>query len=521
MTIVARPSRLPVDPIPDAAASLGAALAPSAEGAAPAKIFRALLAAFEHESVSYCYWKSARRVQLSLGGRSDLDLLVSRRDRQRAVAVLERQGFKFWPDTPGLDHPALVNFLGYDEASGVILHVHMHFRLVVGHSLMKSFRVPIEDRVLSRSAMHSSLPIRVLDPADEALLLIVRANLDMRGDDPVALRRWRALERKYAEDIAVLFDRTDVASVRASAEEIFSPALSESIAGRLHAASLRNYGLRRAIARELSPFRAYGRAEGMVRGAWRSVRLAASAFNRRAFGRPRLPRRRAPGGGVIIAFAGVDGSGKSTQVAQTRKWLSAEIDVLPLYFGSGDGAPSMLFRPFKAAARLVARMIRVKPKGASHGEVSDRPPGPLYSVLFAIWAIAVALDKRHKLAVAQRAVARGIVVVADRYPQNENAQFNDGPLLHRLEWTPQWLRRFETSIYASARHAPPDLVIRLRVGPEAVARREPDMRRDVILRRVAWLDELTFGGAHVVTVDGARSLAEVTRIARRAVWDVL
>jgi thymidylate kinase len=521
MTIVARPPDLPIDPIPDDAACLGAALAPSQEGPAPAKVFRALLAGFERERVSYCYWKSARRVQLSLAGQSDLDLLVSRRDRPRAAAVLERHGFKLWPDAPGLDHPALVSLLCYDEESGAILHVHVHFRLVLGHALMKSFRLPIEERILSRSAMHASLPIRILDPADEALLVIVRANLDMRGDDPLALRRWRALEKKYSEDCAFLLDWTDVASVRASAEEIFSPALAEAIASRLHADSPRNYGLRRAITRELSPFRGCGRAEGMLRGALRSVRLAASALHRRALGGSRLPRRRAPGGGVIIAFAGVDGSGKSTQVAQTRKWLGAEIDVLPLYFGSGDGAPSMLFRPFKVAARLVARTVRVKPKGASHGKVSDRPPGPLYSVLFAIWAIAVALDKRRKLSGAQRAVARGIVVVADRYPQNENAQFNDGPLLHRLEWAPQWLRRFETSIYASAQHAPPDLVVRLRVGPEAVARREPEMRHDVILRRVAWLDELTFGGAHIVTVDGAQPLAEVTRIARRAVWDVL
>ena len=433
MTIVAR---RPHNAVPEFQAGVGEVLPSSVEGCDPANIFRELLLAFGRENVSYCYWKSTRRVQLSLAGRSDLDLLVSRGDRQRAVTILERHGFKSWPDAPGLDHPALMNFLGYDDALGSILHVHVHFRLVMGHALMKSLRLPIENSILARSTMHPSLPIRILDPADEALLLIVRANLDMRGDDPLALRRWRALERKYADDIAFLRSQIDSTRVMANAEEIFSPSLAESIARQLDATSLRAYGLRRAITRELSAFRGHGRIETTLTGAWRSVRLAASACDRRWSGAPRLPRRRAPGGGVIIAFAGVDGSGKSTQVAQTRRWLGAEIDVLPLYFGSGDGAPSMLFRPFKAMARVVARAIRIKPQGASHGKISDRPPGPLYSALFAIWAIAVALDKHRKLTAAQRAIARGVVVVTDRYPQNENPQFNDGPLLHRLEWAP-------------------------------------------------------------------------------------
>ena len=492
-----------------------------AESNAPASILIALLAAFKHDDIPYCYWKSARRVQLSLEGWSDLDLLVARKDRQRTVAILEKLGFKYWPDAPGLDHPAVMSFLGNDEASGGIRHVHIHFRLVLGHTLLRSYRLPIEDSLIRRSVMHTSLPIRILNPADEAMLSIVRANLDMRYDDPVVGRRWRELKKKHADDLAFLIDRLDVAAVRSSAAEIFSPPLVEQIASALNAASLRSYQLRRSLSDELSRFRTYHGVEAGLRGAWRSLCLSAGVVNRGWFATPRLPKRRAPGGGVIVAFVGVDGSGKSTQVAQTRKWLGAEIDVLPLYFGSGDGSPSMLFRPFKVAARLIARAIRVRPKGASHGNISDHPPSLLYSALFAIWAIAVALDKQNKLATAQRAVARGFVVVADRYPQDENPQFNDGPLLHRLEWVPRWLREREASIYASARRAPPDLVVKLLVGQEAVARREPDMRRDIILQKLEWLDELRFAGASVVSIDGARPLNEVTQIARRAIWDIL
>ena len=495
--------------------------APSEDLPTPSELLVGLLAAFEREGIAYTYWKSTRRVRRALAGQSDLDLLVARTDRHRAIVIMNCLGFKHWPDVPGRDQPALMSFLGYDEAVGAIRHVHVHFRLVVGHSLLKNVHAPIEDALLSAALRHPSLPIRVLDSIDEALLLIVRANLEMSVTDPVALRRWRELKQKSLDDLAALKPQVDNERLKDRAEELFSPAFAKSIAGALDAERPCGPRLRRAIARELSPFRMYGGVEATIRSGWRSALWALSGLNARRSGAPRLARRRAPGGGVLIAFVGVDGSGKSTQARQTLKWLSAEIDARRLYFGSGDGAASLFFRPFKAASRLVAATIRTKPRGASHGKISDRSPGPLYSTLFAIWAIAVALDKRAKLIAAQRALARGFVVVTDRYPQDEIPQFNDGPLLHRLVWAPPWLCRLEASIYGVARRTPPDLVIKLRVGAEAVSRREPDMNPRVVLQRIECLNELRFPGARVLSVDGAQPLEEVVSNVRRAIWDVL
>jgi hypothetical protein len=481
--------------------------------------FASLLDVFQSEHVNYCYWKGTRRVSRVLSGNSDLDLLIERADRPRAAIILDRLGFKHWPDAPGRDQPALMSYLCYDGEGERFCHVHLHFRLVLGHALLKNFRFPAEEAFLSRSVLHSSLPIRVLDPTDEALLLIVRANLEMSPTDAVAARRWRELERKYADDLAHVVVQAE--AVRSRAAELFSPATASAIAERLSIEQPRERRLRRAIMQELSTFRMYGGVESAARSGWRALLWGVGALNERHFSAPRLMRRRAPGGGVLIAFVGVDGSGKSTQVGEARRWLGTEIDVLRLYFGSGDGRASLLFRPFKAASRIAAAMIRVKPKGASHGQISDRPPGLFYSTLFAIWAIAVALDKHAKLIAAQRAIARGFVVVTDRYPQDEILEFNDGPLLHRLPHAPSWLKRVEASVYAASRRAPPDLVIKLRVGPAAVARREPNMNGDIILQRVKWLSELRFPGSRMITIDGERPREEVTSIARKAIWDIL
>jgi len=485
--------------------------------------FAALAEAFDREGVRCCCWKSARRLPDIFEGRSDLDLLVARADRQRATEILVECGFKHAPDAPGRDDPAIMSFLAYDEASGAILHAHLHFRLVIGSSLFKNLRVPCESNFLARSRLSHTFNLRVLAPADEALLLLIRAHVEINTLDPVQLRRRRAIAQKFKNDFAALAPGLEPEAVRQSASEIFSPELAAEIARASVSGdpTLRRAEIAARIRSELSAYRNCNSAESIVRTAARMAMFLVGASNRRSFHVPRSWGRRAPGGGVIIAFVGVDGSGKSTAAAMVRTWLGAEIDVLSAYFGTGDGQASSWLRPFKALAPIAGRLVTTKPKGASHGRISDRPPGPAYSLLFAIWALVVAADKRHKLILAQRATRRGFVVVADRYPQNEILGFNDGPLLHRLRWAPDWLKRFEAAIYMRAHRAPPDLVIKLHVGRDIVALREPEMSLGLIEERVAGLAELKFPGSRIVSIDARRPLDEVRRLIKREVWNVL
>jgi hypothetical protein len=170
---------------------------------------------------------------------------------------------------------------------------------------------------------------------------------------------------------------------------------------------------------------------------------------------------------------------------------------------------------------LLTLLLKTKPRGSSHGKVSKAPPGLLYSLLLMVWAAVVAREKRTKLVAASRGASRGIVVVADRYPQNEIRGFNDGPLLTRLAWAPCWLRRWEESAYALAQRLPPDLVIKLIVAPETTARREPDMDSTVIGKRIEAIPRLTFSGAHVVSVNAEQPLADVIRAVKQEIWRML
>jgi thymidylate kinase len=489
----------------------------------PLPLLLAILDEFHRQNLSYCYWKNGLRVHAVLSGESDLDLLIAREDQHRAQAILLERGLKLFPDVANRDHPAVSSYLGYDEHSGRIVHLHLHFRLVVGEKLLKNYRLPWEAAVLDRAALHPTLPIRVLDPASEALLLVARAALEPSRTDPVAFRHRAATKRKFELDREGLSARLDRMTLRDRAREAFTNDLADMIVDAVFSGwPLERQGrLRRRIRRELAAHRAYTAVEARLRSWTRAVLWAAGNLNKRVLHAPRPWSRRAPGGGRVAAVIGVDGSGKTTVAAAIRAWLGSEVDVMPVYFGTGAGRPSLLLLPLKMMMPVITRLLRTKPKGASHGRISGRAPGLLYSLLMMVWATAVAAEKRSKLRAAHRGASRGLVVVADRYPQNEDVGYNDGPLLPRLTHAPRWLRRFEAHAYSLAGRLPPDLVLKLEVTAETAARREPDMDAEARRQRIEAARRLAFPGARVVRVDAEQPLEEVIRSVKREIWGLL
>ena len=488
-------------------------------------LLESVLSGFHRRAVSYCYWKSTLRLQRVFAGDGDVDLLIARHDQHRAQAIVLELNFKLCPSVGDRDHPAVVSYLGYDDPSGLLIHLHLHFRLIIGEPLLKNYQIPWEEALLARAVFHPSLPIRVLDPASEAVLLVARACLELRPLDPLMLRDWKKATRKFALDRAALAGRVEPSALRATAAELLNEDLAELVVAAIgEARPLQAQGrLRRRLRRYAAGYRTYNQAEARIRSAGRTLLGIVGNLNKRFFHVPRSWNRRAPGGGCLIAIIGVDGSGKSTLVATMREWLGSKIDVIPMYFGTGDGRPSLLFWPIKLMMPLATAALgrKPKPRCASHGRSSGPPPGALYRALLTVWAAAVAIDKRQKLVAARRGINRGLIVLSDRFPQSQILGFNDGPLLARLAGSPGWLRRFEATAYSLARRLPPDLVIKLVVTPETAARREPNMDPAVIRERIAAIRRLDFPGARVVCVDAEQPLQEVVRAVKREIWGLV
>jgi hypothetical protein len=482
-----------------------------------------ILSDFRRQTIGYCYWKSSQRIRSVLAGEGDLDLLIARPDLHRAQAILLSRGYKRFPSVSMRDHPAIESYLGYDEPSGRLVHLHLHYHIVSGERLLKNYRIPWETEILARAIPHPTLPVNTLDPASEAALLAVRVCLELRRLDPVTLRGWRRTVDRFRLDQRQLAATVDRAQLAARASELLGEELGAMVADAIcdEAPLDKNHVLRSAVRQHFAPYRSYDTLEARLRGAARALHWAAGILNRSFLHLPRPWNRRAPGGGCVVAIVGLDGSGKSTANANIHAWLGSEIDVMPVYFGTGDGRPSLLLLPFKLMVPMLTPVLKKKPKRASHGKITNEAPGFLYSLLLMVWAVVVARERRGKLIAAHRGASRGLVVVTDRYPQNEIDGFNDGPLLTRLAWAPLWLRRWEAATYALARRLPPDLVIKLKVSAKTVQQREPDMDSTIIEDRIEAFPRLTFSSSDVVVINAEQPLADVQAAIKQALWRIL
>jgi hypothetical protein len=510
--------------------SLTSAAPPIAEPPLPLATAERLFEEWRNAGVLYCHWKSNEHVTDGMRGLTDLDVLVDRRQAIQAQAILGRCLFKRFAPVTGTGYPAIEDYLALDRATGRLLHCHLHFRLIAGEQHLKGYRLPWEDLFLEHRQWNPSAGIYVADPHLEMLALLVRLVTKLRTRDIAAHLLGRPLlNDAYLREYQWLRERVDLERCAHFCDRLLgAPSTTAFTALLVSPPGLRGVlRFRRAARGELDLLRSHGRVLGTLLRWLRTIPWLAAGLNRRAL-RASVPLRRTlPTGGVLVAFLGADGSGKSTHARATADLFAAKVDVLLTYFGSGDGPGSLVRWPLRVARTLALRvgLLRGDPSRPppSPGEPAPlRPRGRLLSAARAVWSLALALEKRRKLRAAWRARTLGMVVLTDRYPQSQILGFNDGPLLahwadHRIS-SLRRLARWEGEPYRWAERHPPDVVIKLHVSPDTALARKPETGRVEIVRRVAAIRALAFPRSAVVDLDADRPFPEVSLDVARTVW---
>ena len=168
--------------------------------------------------VNYCHWKSNINLDKSLSGETDLDLLVARKDIPAFVGTIAELGFKaLRPRGWGL-YPAMEDYIGLDEESGRLLHLHVHYQVILGEANVKSYCIPVESMLLE--GQHTQLGVRV--PAPEAELFVYLLRLAAKSSrvpstkSAAQILRPPATKEKGSEwsELEYLRDRADAAAFR-------------------------------------------------------------------------------------------------------------------------------------------------------------------------------------------------------------------------------------------------------------------------------------------------------------------
>jgi thymidylate kinase len=497
----------------------------------------ALARALHTGDFRYCHWKSNEHLRASMLGKTDLDVLVDRRDVRRLAPLLAELDFKRLQGAAWRSYPAVESYLGMDAETGTLIHLHLHCRLTLGERELKGYRIPWEERLLSTRRLNETEGVYISDPALELILLAIRAALKVRTRDRLLERVGRTyVGQNLKREWEWLGARVDPEQLRLLGHELIGARATDMLLPVIAAPPPR-IGFLDAFARAIVPaleeYRSYAPAGARVRRWSREARRVLAERARRWLAMP-VGRRVLPDGGVLIAFVGIDGSGKSTLARELARWLSPFVDVVPIYFGTGEGPKSISRGTVEAFARLVRRAPR-PPLVAADSATASAETAPrawrgsgtsrLRTMGELLWVWTVARERTERATRARRARDRGMVVVCDRFPQS-GTPGNDGPCLgHWLEAT-AYLRRSvarrELAAIQTAERLRPDLLVKLTLDPEVALARKPESRPELVFRKARIVADFHLSDeTRTVEVDAARSFPAVLHDVRRAVWELL
>lgn len=475
---------------------------------------------FSENNINYCHWKSNEHLVEGLNGITDLDILADRDSYNEIVKILMDLGYKKGNTIFYLNYSSIEDYIGFDKGTGKIVHLHMHFELMIGKKFVKGIHLPWEQVIYETTIVDRDTNIKIIDPNIELILLFVRnyskknivhklKGKGLSGDDKVEFK-W--LKSRVKKEKLIGFSTN--LHLKNIGERIHI--YTEKQSNKNLKAVYREIGI---VLKELYFF---NNIKQNYKYFTYKIIAAKNLVLHRYFNKPNVYRRGLIEGGTIIAFLGVDGSGKSTLINEINRWMSWKVDTYNLYFGSGDGTSSLLRLPLKVIAKL-----RVKKRGNSLNmteEESNKKKKKL-KLAKAIWAVTLASEKKKKFQQILKARNNGLIVLTDRYPQDQIKGFNDGPLLSQWEDSKSLLKRslykYEKGVYNLSNIFQPDLFLKLKITEELSAQRKDDTPLYMIRKKIEAINSIKFDNSKEIIIDSSASVEETSLIIKQHIWDTL
>src|SRR5690349_12189423 len=276
---------------------------------APFELFQAL----NESGIRYCLWKSNIRQPEGMRGETDLDLLVDREHMTAFRQILQAHNIKPFHAAPGKQYPAVENYLGFDDATGKLFHLHVHYQLVLGEQFVKNYRLPLENQFLNSVQMRHGAKL----PSTELEIVILSIRILLKYRDRDLLRdllpfRSDGILPAFRKEIKWLLAQTSRERIERTLVQVCDVIPGDLILAFLdHAATgrkagLKLFSLRNRLRQTLSVFQRTNPLAALMH-------YFSEMWDRRKFLRSNpVTKMTLPAGGLTIALIGADGAGKST-----------------------------------------------------------------------------------------------------------------------------------------------------------------------------------------------------------------
>lgn len=232
----------------------------------------------------------------------------------------------------------------------------------------------------------------------------------------------------------------------------------------------------------------------------------------------RTNRLSAPLAGVV-AVVGCDGTGKSTLTADLLANLRARSPAERRYLGLVSGEMGDKIKRLPVIGIRLEHYLAGKAQRAQ--DMKQKLPGTGTALIMHLLSLWRAAQLRRVMHLSRR----GVLVIADRYPQAEIPGFHyDGPGIaasHTDNWLVRRLAAREQKLYEWMAGQKPALVIRLNIDASTAHKRKPDHSLAELRDKISVMPRLAFNGARVCDIDARAPYADVLAAALAAVDTVI
>lgn len=486
------------------------------------KIVRNLLDEMK-DTVEYCHWKSNQHFKDALIGVDDLDILINRNQSIILQNILAKLNFKHFYTPSTRTYVGIEDWLGFDEETGTIIHLHLHYNLVVGEKHLKGFHLPFEYGVLKNRRWDDEYKVYMSSYFDELLLLILRLGMKNRNRD---LIKRKVFEKSTINEFNWLKEKCVDFEEQLKNNEILTDRMKKIILAIYNG----NYSwsnmhrLKKFLYKDLACYSQGSAFYNTTKRHFHEANRVRLEIKKRYIpSKYTFLRRRSATGGIIIAFLGSDGAGKSSSIKEIQKWLKKVIDVRYFYLGSGDGNSSILRKPLKFLKNLAQKIGVIKKTNnfsTQTLELKNENNSKSMGIARKLWIYTLSKERIKKLKFVNRCKIFGYTVLTDRYPQSEFEGLCDGP---KLVGKKGITARKEAEAFRIAKLCPPDLVIKLIVSPEVAKARKPgEIEEETSKNLTQRVKEINFSEkTKSVLIDADRTQKEVILDIKRAIWKEL
>lgn len=479
------------------------------------EICKKLFNSWNDAGLHYCHWKSNEHLQAGLDGLTDLDVLLKEEDKDQGYDILRGLDFLLCRSQYGSRYPGVVDWIGFDESTGSLIHLHLHFRIVTGHKGLKEYSLPWLEDVLRTRIIDSNTNVFVCDPNIEIVTLYSRIGLKANAKQITRAKRGNyEVDKNILREIAYLKSIVNSEKMDAIVHKYFKNKSNEmiQIIKKPELDSESFLELIKITESVMAPFCRYSRNDVFIRKAYYEIALKIRVFLKKKFPYAIISRKTpASRKGLMIAFLGQDGAGKSTVVKAIEKWLSWKLDVNRIYLGSGDD-----YNPWEK---------RLQGLFQGQNSIILKPIRAWLVLKLYIKLGCLVLKNLHK---AEKYSSKGGIALFDRYPQTAFPGINDGPKI-RMKILPltsnsflkkviSWYADKEEKNLEKAIKVSPDVVVKLMLRPEESIRRKPENDIDVVKRKNMVIKALAFEKSKVYEINAEQDFNEEIKEIKKLIW---